>query len=234
METENTIVDCVFDILFESNSVAESFLSTIAHVDEFECITKLPLYQVSEAIRKNDPNLKTQPLYEITSKRNTNYKITLGDNVIGIAINSNYTSWTNSLFPQIKKLFQEILNSGKINNITRMGLRYVDFLEDENIFKTGKIKVKIDNNESNDKKMFLRIEDFVETIQYNKVITNKTQYGTTGRTGSIIDIITFIDRDIPAIENIESIFSKINDLHDINKEKFKEVISDEYIAKYGI
>jgi len=132
----NTIVDCVFDIFFESRVGAESFLSTLSTVDGFEEIIKLPLHQIPDAVRKNDPNLRNQPLYEIRSKSNKNYRIMLGDNTIGIAVN-NYTRWTEDFFPQIKKIFSVILTNGKIHKINRLGLRYVDFLKAENIFETG-------------------------------------------------------------------------------------------------
>lgn len=235
MSSENTIVECVFDIQFESTSVAESFISTIAQVDGFEQITKLPLHQVSDMIRKNDPNLKMQPLYEIKSLENNDYKILLGDYTIGMAIDSDYTSWTNSLFPQIKKIFTKILESKKITKINRMGLRYVDFLESENIFKTGKINVNINASENNSKKIFLRIEDSIEDIQYNKTVANSIKYPKYEKEGSIIDIVTsFEDYELNVAKNIEKIFTDIEKLHRVNKEKFKEVISDEYIAKYGI
>lgn len=233
MKNDNTIVECIFDIFFESNFAAENFFSIISKVDDYNNIIKLPLGEIPETIRKNDPNLRTQPLYEITSNKNLDYKITLGDNVIGIAINSNYTSWTNSLFPQIKILFKEVLRSGKINEIKRMGLRYVNFLEDENIFKTGKIQVKINNSESDNKKLFLRIEDSVEDIKYHKVITNNTQYQSSNKPGSIIDIVTLSDNSINDMNNIDIIFELIDKLHQVNENKFKEVISDEYISRYN-
>ncbi len=232
MHNDNTIVECVFDIQFESVSVAESYIATIAKVDGFEQITKLPLHQVPDSIRKNDPNLKMQPLYEITSTSNSDYKVMLGDNVIGIAIKSSYTSWTTSFFPQLKKLFTEIFNTKKINNINRMGLRYVDFLENENIFETGKIKVNI--NDSGTKKMFLRVEDSLNGVMYNKVITNNVKYQNLGNDGSIIDIVTSIENYSIENDNYNDIFKKIDELHIINKNKFKEVISDEEIEKYGI
>ncbi len=234
MKNSNTVVECIFDIFFETDYVAESFFSIISKVDNYDNIIKLPLSQLPEAIRKNDPNLKNQPLYEITSDKNKDYKVTLGDNVIGIAIVDNYTSWNHSFFPQIKTLFQEILNSKKINKIKRMGLRYVNFLVDENIFETGKIKVIINEGETVDKKLFLRVESAIDSINYNKVITNNTAYKGSSNLGSIIDIVTSNEVTISDTDDIDYIFDLINKLHEVNENKFKEVISDEYIAKLGI
>ncbi len=233
----NTIVDCVFDIFFESDYVAENFLNILATIDNYEEIVKLPLHQIPDTIRKNDPNLKFQPLYEIRSKTNKDYKIMLGDNTIGIAINDNYSSWTKSFFPNIENIFSLILDSQRINKINRIGLRYIDFLEGENIFKKGKIQINIDKKEAVDKKMFLRIEDNVEHIAYTKVIANNTQYSNSVKFGSIIDIVTFIDDKHYILNdefNKEEFFKDIDTLHNINKEKFKEVINDERIREYGL
>ncbi len=65
MQKSNSIVESVFDIFFETTAITENFLGLIEQVDEFEVITKLPILQIPEAIRKNDPNFKFQPLYEI-------------------------------------------------------------------------------------------------------------------------------------------------------------------------
>ncbi len=233
----NTIVNCVFDIHFESDVITESFLNTISQVDNFEEIIKLPLHQIPESIRKNDPSLKSEPLYEIRSQSNQEYKILMGDNIIGIAILNQYSSWTDSFFPKIKEVFKIILDSGKINTISRLGLRYVDFLKDEDIFKTGKINININSSTVNDKKMFLRIEDSIEDIFYNKVITNNVHYAETPEIGSVIDIVTFVENKVFLVDDTFSktdFFDIIDKLHQINKMKFKEVINDERIAEYGL
>lgn len=233
----NTIVDCVFDVYFESNNVnAESFLTIFGNIDNFDEIIKLPIHQIPDAIRKNDPNLKLQPVYEIRSKTETAYRILVGDATLGIAVN-NYTRWNSSFFPQIKKIFSSVIKSGKIKKINRIGLRYIDFLKDENIFETGKIKVDINHESIKNKKMFLRVEDIIDGVSYNKSITNNTKFQQNPDIGSIIDIITFVDnKNLVINDSFQSnaFFEEIDKLHIINKDKFKEVISDELARKYNL
>ena len=232
MQNSNSIVETVFDIFFETTSITESFLGDISKINDFGNITKLPIFQIPEAIRRNDPNLKFHPLYEIRSETNPNYKILLGDGMLGIAIIGNYQGWSDSFLPQIQQLFGDFLKSEKIININRMGLRYVNFLENENIFETGKISVNLDKTCK--KKMFLRVEDCIEDICYSKTITNDAQYENKKTSlGSIIDIVTFIEQDKKELGK-ETIFDDINRLHDISKNKFKEVISDEYIQRHNL
>lgn len=239
MSRLSTVEECVFDMNFESTAVAENFLSIIAEMDNFEEIIKLPLHQIPEAIRKNDPNLKSQPMYEIRSKANLNYKIMLGDNLIGLSLVSGdrYTSWKDSFFLKIQELFSIIIKSGKVNRINRIGLRYVDFIKNENIFKDGKITVDINGNSTNDKKMFLRIEDNIDGVSYIKTITNNTQYKAYPSPGSIIDIVTFIDEKNLVVDSafeINTLFTEIDSLHTVHTDKFKEIVSEERIKAYGI
>jgi len=238
MKPINTVADCIFDVHFESNIAIEILLAHISMAN-FDQITKLPISQIPEPVRKNDPNLKIQPLYEFRSESIKDYKILLGDSVLGIAIdNQRYTSWTKSFFPQIKKIFEEVIKSKKIESISRLGLRYVDFLPNENIFETGKINININRVPAIDKKMFFRVEDKVDSISYNKIVLNNVEYNNREGVGSIIDITTFIDTKKYILDseefNIDNFFEVIDNLHTVNKDKFKEVISDGMAEQYGL
>jgi len=228
----NSIVEAVVDIFFETTTFTEIFLNIILGIDGFDAMTKLPMSQIPEAIRTNDPNLRFQPLYEIHSNTNKDYKVMLGDGTVGIAINGEYKGWEDSFYPQIQRVFQTILESQKITKINRIGMRYINFFPHENIFETGKVKVTIDNHEANTKTMFLKIDDSVEDISYSKTITNDQNY-LNREEGSIIDIVTFAENDSISSDN-NSVFDTINQLHTLSKEKFKEVVNDEYISTHSL
>ncbi|MFZ2968876.1 MAG: TIGR04255 family protein [Sulfuricurvum sp.] len=228
----NSIVEAVVDIFFETTTFTEIFLNIILGIDGFDVMTKLPMSQIPEAIRTNDPNLRFQPLYEIHSNTNKDYKVMLGDGTVGIAINGEYKGWEDSFYPQIQRVFQTILESQKITKINRIGMRYINFFPHENIFETGKVKVTIDNHEANTKAMFLKIDDSVEDISYSKTITNDQNY-LNREEGSIIDIVTFAENDSISSDN-NSVFDTINQLHTLSKDKFKEVVNDEYISTHNL
>lgn len=235
----STVQECVFDVNVELHGVVENLLGLFASVDGFEHINKLPLSQIPEDLRKNDPSLKYQAMYEIRSNEQTQYKILLGEHTIGITLNAQgtYTSWTDSFYPEIKKIFSKIFKSGRIKKIDRMGLRYIDFIENDNIFDDGKISVNINNNNACDKKMFLRVEDIDNGVAYVKSVSNNTSYINFKDTGSIIDIVTAIENKNLVIQedfNIETLFSEIDSLHTTHTNKFKEVINDKYIKQYQI
>jgi len=239
MKKLNTIEECVLDVNFETDAILESFFSPISLVDNFSEILKLPLSQIPESVRKSDPNLKYQPIYEIRSKTDTEYKILLGTNSIGISLNNTgeYSSWSESFFPEAKRLFSEIFKSNKIIKIERIGLRYIDFIIDSNIFKDEKIVVKIDKEDAEDKKMFLRIEGDIDGVSYIKTLSNHIKYKEDKNKGSIVDIVTFIDKKGEIINddfNKDRFFEELNSLHLVHTKKFKEVINDKSIREYGI
>lgn len=239
MEKLSTVQECVFDVNVVLNGVVENLLGIIGNVDGFEEITKLPLTQIPEHVRKNDPNLKYQAMYEIRSKTQTQYKILLGENTIGMTLNAQgaYTSWTSSFYPTIQKIFSTIIMSGRINKIDRMGLRYIDFIENYNIFDGGKISVQINENDACDKKMFLRVEGEDSGVVYVKNVSNNTPFINFKNTGSVIDIVTAMENKNLAVDehfDMQAFFSETDNLHTVHTNKFKEVINDDYIKQYGI
>ena len=240
---ENTmkapIIDAVFDIWFESKIPSEALLGIIVeNIESYKEIRSLPLLQLPKDIRLMDPNLKHQALYEILSTDKP-YKIVLGHNSLGIALNGEYQGWNESFFPEIKNLYEKIFNKGLIEKITRCGLRYVDFFQDQNIYEIGKVSVLINKNDVTDptQKILLRIEKEIDdniamaVVIDNKAIVKKAPENTE-QNGSIIDIASFVKNE--EFLNEENFFDTVDQLHTVNKNYFKEVANDELIKQLGI
>ena len=211
----------------------------IGDIEPSEDIRSLPLLQLPKDIRLMDPNLKHQALYEILPKDDKPYKIVLGHNSLGIALNGKYQGWDESFFPEIQKLYGKIFEIGLIEKITRCGLRYVDFFQDENIYKTSKVSVTINANDAADstQKILLRMEKEIDdniamaVVIDNKAIVKKSPENIE-QNGSIIDIASFVKNE--EYLNEENFFETIDKLHTINKDYFKEVANDELIEQLGI
>jgi uncharacterized protein (TIGR04255 family) len=234
------IIDAVFDIWFDSKMPSEALLGIIiGDIEPSEDIRSLPLLQLPKDIRLMDPNLKHQALYEILPKDDKPYKIVLGHNSLGIALNGKYQGWDESFFPEIQKLYGKIFEIGLIEKITRCGLRYVDFFQDENIYKTSKVSVTINANDAADstQKILLRMEKEIDdniamaVVIDNKAIVKKSPENIE-QNGSIIDIASFVKNE--EYLNEENFFETIDKLHTINKDYFKEVANDELIEQLGI
>lgn len=67
---ENMIVHCLCDISINLESGVENLIPVITSIDNnFSNITRLPITHIPEDIRSNDPYLRKQPIYEISSKK---------------------------------------------------------------------------------------------------------------------------------------------------------------------
>jgi len=235
----NPVIDAVFDFWFESELPSEALLGIIlSKLEDYAQVNRLPLLQVPENIRITDPNLKAQPLYEIFSPGKP-YKITLGDNLLGLAINGSYIGWNKSYLPEIEKVFSAIFETKRISKINRMGMRYVDFF-DFNIFNDCKVKINIAEEAKSSEKMFLKLESLmfghVETVL---VISNDTSViqDNVLKQGSIIDIVTSItDATIleSVFKDITDFFNQVDLMHTVNKDEFKKVISDELCKQLNL
>ena len=234
------IIDAVFDIWFESKMPSETLLGIIVeNIESYKKIQSLPLLQLPKDIRLMDPNLKHQALYEILPIDDKPYKIVLGHNSLGIALRGEYQGWDESFFPEIKKLYRKIFEKDLIEKITRCGLRYVDFFQDENIYKTGKVSVTINANDAADstQKILLKMEKEIDdniamaVVIDNKAIVKKFPENIE-QNGSIIDIASFVKNE--EYFNKENFFETIDKLHTKNKDYFKEVANDELIRQLGI
>lgn len=233
------IIDVVFDIWFESDIPSEALLGIILeNFKSYTNIQSLPLLQIPKDMRLMDPNLKHQALYEILSNEKP-YKIVLGHQSLGIALNKEYAGWSKSFFPEIKELYQKIFEKKIISKVTRCGLRYIDFFQEENILNTGKIDIKINNSPINEDKILLRIEKSLKNnINMAIVIDNLAIFKKIDieKKGSIVDIASFVDNEGYIQEQIrsEKFYDIINELHTTNKNYFKEVSNEKLIKQLGI
>ena len=79
------LVDALIEIRFESSIIGSAIFGIIYNLirnDYKGPVTNLPILQVPEQIRKNDPNLKFKPLYRIEAEK---YIIQIGDDVLCIS-----------------------------------------------------------------------------------------------------------------------------------------------------
>lgn len=224
MNKKNTIIECLCDISVEFES-AESIIPIISRNSDFNDIKKLPVNQIPEVIRKSDPDLRKCPLYAIKSK-NSQSSILLGDYMIGIKT-GDYTGWEYFL-EEGKEIFESILNKQEIGKIERIGLRYINFFKEKDVFKTSQISLRIANRGFEDGESDLRVvikkprEEIVciMNIANNQSIERKK--GSVEK-GSIIDIIVaYENNNIPKDE----VFDKINKLHDSYEQQLKNIVGE--------
>lgn len=223
----NFIVQAILDVHYESSYPTVALFGELYNLG-YKNVTETPFRNIPKEVRDNNPDFKHQAMYEVKSEKKA-FKVHIGDNTFGIST-ENYTSWSDFL-SNAKEVFSVLFTKHESNlKISRIGLRYLDMIENHNIFNDEHIKLEIsgaDRKKTNT--INLRFEDIVgdcnviENIIYPfKAPKNKEI------TGTFIDIVTAQHKLLLEGSDISKKFVSISDdLHTINKNKFKEILSNE-------
>ncbi|WRQ32330.1 TIGR04255 family protein [Bacteroidales bacterium MB20-C3-3] len=217
------IVDALLEVRFTSTINANAVFGLIYSVlqKDFQKVETLPILQLPDVVRASDPNLKYKPYYKIS---NENFVIQIGPDVILISSFPRYLGWeifSKIIFDVLTKIEQ----IGIINVIERIGIRYINFFEN-NIFEKINLKVSIGSNDVLCKNTIIRTE--IEQGEYSSTLQLANNAIINGKNGSIIDIDTFVTK------NLVNFFSKKNELinagHLKEKELFYSLLSSEFLS----
>lgn len=222
------INQAVVEIRFNSPLPPDAIFGVVFNKlkDSYNVAERLPILQIPEAVRNEDPNLLFQPHYKLLKD---NYVLQVGPKVISLAItDQNYTTW-ESYYSEIQEVFEKINEIDFISEVLRVGLRFVNFFIDD-IWENININVKIINDEIQSDEIFVR------------TLLNKGEYKVNLQTGnqlkleddkqivrraSVIDIDTFIQGE--KIEFFENMSSILESSHTIEKEIFFGLLKEDFL-----
>lgn len=155
------IVESVVKIRFDSSLPDDAVFGIVFNKckDRFSFFEKLPIMDLPSYIRENDTTLKYAPYYRM---KNDNFILQIGSKSISIAHYNNYKGW-EAYFNEISYVFKEIESLNLIENISRVGVRFINFFENTNIFKHLKLTFCLAGND------LLNCNNVVRTeFPYNK------------------------------------------------------------------
>lgn len=216
------IVDSLIEVRFSSKINANAVFGLIYGVlqKDFQKVETLPILQLPDLVRANDPNLKYKPHYKIS---NDQIVIQIGPDVISISSYPKYLGW-ESFSKIIFDVITKVERVEIINSIERIGIRYINFFE-INIFEKINLKVCIGNDNILNKNTVVRTE--IEQGEYSSTLQIADKAFINGKLGSILDIDTF------ATNNLESFFSnkieQINIGHLKEKELFFSLLKPDFL-----
>lgn len=216
------IIDALLEIRFVPNIHQNAVFGLIYNAlqEDFPKVDNLPVLQIPEPIRNIDPNLKFKPYYKIT---NEEYVVQIGPDVLSIASFPKYTGW-NKFFTVISEVLNKIEETRVIKNVSRVGIRYINFFDDD-IFNKINLNVQLNNSIIDSRSTVVKTEiiqmEYISTLQIaNSVINDE-------RVGSIIDIDTSINNQLDDFfRNKEYI---INKGHEFEKELFFSLLKDDFL-----
>jgi uncharacterized protein (TIGR04255 family) len=189
------LIEAVVDFRFESPLPSDAIFGIIykCFQGEFEKkIEKLPILQLPEQVRVQDPNLRFQPWYRLKDK---DFLMQIGPQVVSFINLNEYVGW-NTFFGRIRSSLNKIQQLDLVEKILRLGLRYINFF-DFDIYKRINLELLMANAPLAAKQMTFRAT--LETGSYltNLNIVNNAVTRRNGqqKNGSLLDIDTYIEKD---------------------------------------
>lgn len=182
-------------------------------------------------IREKNPALKYAPDYQV---KWDNYVFRIGPNVICITNEECYNGWI-----EFSSVIERIITIAlpHFKTIERVGLRYISFFEDKNIFDNAYVKISISDESILGQTLYnslghqFEYDGFLCLVQLN----NNSILATDGqnKSGSLVDV------DISQI-NIASdkVLSLIPNAHTVEKLVVANILTTEFIDSlirdYGV
>jgi len=220
------IVDAIFEIRFTSNIYSSAVFGLIYNIlkDNYPEVVKLPILQLPEELRENDPNLRFKPTYKAAGD---GFIIQIGPEVFSITSEIPYVGWKR-FSAEIENILKSIFEQDVIKRVHRLGLRYINHFNTD-IFNNIKLNVLIDNKERALKNTVFRTEiekgDFLSTLQIANNVGNATD--KRERNGSILDIDVFKIFDDDSFE--DNFMKLINEAHYSEKRLFFELFTEKFL-----
>lgn len=220
------VIEAVFEIRFSSSIPGDAVFGSVysAFKASYPDLVKLPILQMPETVRDNDPNLKYLPHFRLGAG---NYFLQVGPKVLSVAISGTenpYSGW-GEFYPKIQELISAVYRMNIVESIERVGLRFVNLLPSE-ASSNFNIELKVADKTINNSKLNVLVEKVESelTCKYRVVGDSEINIGTVSKKGTIIDI------DISSVCNSEMNSSKILKIaksgRKIAKTQFFEIIGD--------
>lgn len=189
----------------------------------------LPILQFPAQLRKGDPTLKYLPYYRLVSKENPNILIQIGPKIFSVIMTNDYTGWKDFL-REINYGLERFQSSGVATKITRFALRYLNFI-DGNVLTMSHLSIKLGERSFLPYNSQLRIEvpdgEFVSALSINNnLIIERAGKPETRKSGSIIDIDTYVDNELPNFFTDKD--KLLENCHRTEKKLFFSLLTDDY------
>ena len=227
------IKEAILEIRYSSEYPVDAIFGILyATIKDFftEKPISLPILQLPESVREQDPNLKYHAYHKLLKD---NIILNIGPRVLTFINLTPYKGWK-----EWSKFFYGVLEKIKeirvLNNIERIGLRYIN-LFDGKIFDKVKFEVKINNKALSNESTSLRTEiiddKLIKILQIGNSVNIKRN--NTEMISSIIDIdcLYNFDDTLDFSDNYCHIKEKIENAHVKEKELFFSLLEDSFLKE---
>lgn len=220
------IIDALLEVRFSSKINANAVFGVIYNVlqTDFPKVESLPILQLPDTVRANDPNLRYKPHYKLS---NEGFVMQVGPDVFSISSFPNYKGW-KEFSRLIFDVLEKVEGANVIGAVQRLGIRYINFFASD-IFKNIDLKVCIKGDDIHYKNTVVRTE--IEQEPFFSTLQIANSVNVNGKLGSIIDIDTYKTTDLEDFFlNKEKI---INSGHLKEKELFFSLLKTDFLTSFN-
>ena len=222
------IIDANIEIRFSTDVEPDAVFGLIYREvrGDYADIEKLPILQIPEKIRNEDPNFQYKATHRL---KNDIFTMQIGPRTIAVGAGSgrDYPGWL-VINEEIERRLQNMDKIDLKPVITRVGVRYIDFFEDD-IFDNIKLKITANGTQVSNEQCLIRLE-FVEgeLLQALQIANHvEIQDDSKSRQGSAVDIDTYIEADLGQSFSKQSVW--IEKGHALQKERFFGLLTDGFL-----
>lgn len=224
------IVEASLDIRFRPAKAGYLTLAELMSSME-ELVTDFEQQHIVDNSNSNNPQAKTthHEIHYWSKLNQDGYSAGVGPGIFVLTCTDHYTSWQD--FQSIFQNFVEkIQRAESIEAFERLGLRYKNFFDKELNMKDGQdlgLRITLPEGFYFEKANF-QTQLIFDDANANLTISNTSQIITEkeSRVGSIVDIDSFCTSNIA-----DNLMSRIGKLHDVEKETFFNLLSDDFIQQ---
>ena len=217
-----------------------------AERDRYPQVQQLPAASLPEQFVKADPNLQFQPHYRIQSAKG-GPAIQLGPRVISVNAETGAQHIDVAYIEgELSRLLEVFDGFQVITSYDRLGLRYINFFEGQNVAERSTFKFSLEDMDLQQHEINLRVQipegEFKAGLNFMShaqvAVGLQLQLTTTAppdaKRGSLIDIDVFAE---PLVLSGESrprqLATKLVAAHDVAKRLFFKTLTDDFIRELG-
>lgn len=223
------IVEAIFEARFVSNEPWATMPGLLFGQirERYREQVNLPLLQLPEQIRAQDPALTHLPLLQF---RGEAFLVQLGPRVVSLVTKPRqYPGWA-AIVDELGWLLPRVRAAGFVREAERLGVRYIDFFAGD-VFPHLRIGVQIDGaplqNQQVDLTTVLRFGRISARLQ----VTNGAIVASPGgpQVGSVLDLDTWVGPF--GAEFFERGVDRFGELHDTVKRVFFGLLKPDYLKQ---
>lgn len=127
---DDAIVEALFEIRFDMSSIPEVLIGRLTEYGPWKQLSqqRLPAYEIPSAIRKFNPQLRYQPVFELFSPEAEGRRaIRIGPQALSYHLVAPYAGWTR-FKPELKQAIEGLFQKADGLVVRRLGLRYLNAL----------------------------------------------------------------------------------------------------------